>query len=140
MSSLLNLQGKQFFENIKNKIKEEFVNKKREGFVGGGGILGPNETLNEKINSETEITTNKVTNLNEKISNYDGTYRVLQKKTDEYLNNQTGITQTMKKNYNVFINRSLNQAEIQPTNIKGCVVIRHIMQYQKMTLINLSVM
>ena len=122
MSSLLNLQGKQFFENIKNKIKEEFVNKKREGFVGGGGILGPNETLNEKINSETEITTNKVTNLNEKISNYDGTYRVLQKKTDEYLNNQTGITQTMKKNYNVFINRSLNQAEIQPTNIKGCVV------------------
>ena len=122
MSSLLNLQGKQFFENIKNKIKEEFVNKKKEGFVGGGGILGPNELLNEKINSETEITTNKVTNLNEKISNYDGTYRVLQEKTDEYLNNQSGITQTMKKNYNVFINRSVNQDGIQPTNIKGCVV------------------
>ena len=122
MSSLLNLQGKQFFENIKNKIKEEFVNKKREGFVGGGGILGPNKKLNDVINSETQHTSSRVTNLNETISNYDGTYKVLQEKTDEYLNNQPEITRDMKKNYNVFINRSVNQDEIQPTNIMGCVM------------------
>ena len=119
MSSLLNSQGRDFILNIKNKIKDGFSNNKKEGFYSGG-ILGENAQMNNTINRETEITGKKVSSLNSNISNYNGSYKVLKEKTEDYLNNQTNVD--MKKNYNVFINRTLNQSEINPTNIKGCVL------------------
>jgi hypothetical protein len=110
-------QGMKLKENFKNIIAQAFSANRKEGF---SGILGSNPDMDNVIASDTANTSEKSTKFNNNIAQYGTDYAALQKRTELYLNDSEN-NYSLKKNYNVFINKSLNQSEINETIQMGCV-------------------
>jgi len=110
-------QGVKLLQNSQKKIKEGFSRNQREGFTG---ILGSNAEMDRTMARDLSTTQARSAVLNKNIKNYSDNYAELQTKTDVYLNDAEN-NYTLTKNYNVFINKSLNQDKIDETNILGCV-------------------
>jgi hypothetical protein len=92
-------QGVKLFDNIKQKINNEFSRATREGFVNGG-ILGPNTSMNLKNQSDALITESKVNAIENNLAQYSSGRDELREKTSEYL----GTSGLRDRNYNLFIN------------------------------------
>lgn len=110
-------QGTTFLKNSANKLLKSFKTKKIEGF---DGILGNNTDMANVIAGETENTRIQRNHFNDNIAQYGTDYAALKQKTAVYLNDSDNDYQ-LKKNYNIFINKSQNQDQIQATNQLGCV-------------------
>jgi len=110
-------QGTTYLKNSANKLLQGFKSKTQEGF---DGILGKNNDMANVITGETIKTGTQMNNFNNNIAQYGTAYDALAKKTDSYLNDSDNNYQ-LQKNYNVFINRSLNQDQIKETSQLGCV-------------------
>jgi hypothetical protein len=105
------------YNNGKQQIIQKGFKSGREGF---SGILGPNANMNNVISNETANTLTKTYAQNDNIAQYGEKYKELTQKTEEYVKN-SNVNETIEKNYNVFVNRSMGPAEIKETNQKGCV-------------------
>jgi hypothetical protein len=110
-------QGTTYLKNSANKLLQGFKSKTQEGF---DGILGKNNDMANVISGETIKTGTEMNNFNNNIAQYGTDYDALTKKTNLYLNDSEN-SYNLQKNYNVFINKSLNQDQIQETNQLGCV-------------------
>jgi len=110
-------QGTTYLKNSANKLIQGFTAKNREGF---DGILGDNNDMANVIGGEKTNTGTQMNNFNNNIAQYGTDYDALKTRTTLYLNNSENDYQ-LKKNYNLFINKSLNQDEIKATNQMGCV-------------------
>jgi hypothetical protein len=105
-------QGEKYLKKIQNKIT-----KNQEGF---NGIMGNNSAMDSTFARDQTTNTANVNQLNNNIAQYGTAYVALKKKTENYLNDSTN-NYNKEKNYNIFINQSLNQANIAETNQLGCV-------------------
>ena len=92
-------QGMKLFDNIKQKINQEFSRGKREGFENGG-ILGPNQGMDNKITGDAVITDSKVKAIGNNLAQYSSGRDDLREKTKDYL----GTPDLGERNYNLFIN------------------------------------
>lgn len=92
-------QGVKLFDNIKQKINNEFSRATREGFVNGG-ILGPNTSMNLKNQGDALITESKVNAIENNLAQYSSGRDELRERTSEYL----GTSGVRDRNYNLFIN------------------------------------
>jgi hypothetical protein len=105
-------QGEKYLKKIQNKL-----NPIQESF---NGILGSNPAMDATLAADSKKTDANVSRLNNNIAQYGTEYVDLKEKTEYYLNNASSNYNT-EKNYNVFINKSLNQDKITGTNKLGCV-------------------
>jgi hypothetical protein len=110
-------QGLNYINSIKTKVTQGFTNRKREGF---NGIIGNNSAMDEVIASDTAKTTARTTTTNNNIAQYGTDYGALKEKTKFYLNDSDN-DYLLKKNYNVFINKSLTESQITATKQQSCV-------------------
>jgi len=98
--------GLNLLKNKNKKITEAFSSMK-EGF----GILGPS-TIDSKNTVEAATTTGLTTSLNAKIDSYTTANDNLKQKTNTYLNS---IANTEARNYNLFINKTVDYGDIVAT-------------------------
>lgn len=107
---------------ILKEQKEQKEKKVTQGFTieGFSGILGSNSDMDSVIASDQTKTDLRSGQFNNNIAQYGTEYDALKKRTKDYLNNADN-NYALKKNYNVFINKSVNQDKIATQNIKGCV-------------------
>jgi len=103
-------QGEAYIKKKINKIERMFASK-QEGF---SGILGPNAEMEFVNQTDRAKTTASVNNLNNNINRYQTATTALQNKTNEYLNTKTSTAGDEKRNYNVFINKSLGVKAYMP--------------------------
>ena len=96
-------QGMKLFDNIKQKITQEFSRGKREGYENGG-ILGPNTGMQNKISGDKLITDSQVNAIGNNLAQYSTGRDNLTAKTTEYLDTP-GLSE---RNYNLFINELPN--------------------------------
>jgi len=96
-------QGMKLFDNIKQKITQEFSRGKREGYENGG-ILGPNTGMRNKIAGDNLITDSQVNAIGNNLAQYSSGRDELTEKTSEYLN----IPNLNERNYNLFMNELPN--------------------------------
>ena len=96
-------QGMKLFDNIKQKINQEFSRGKREGYENGG-ILGPNTGMQNKIAGDKLITDSKVNAIENNLAQYSNGRDELTTKTTKYLD----IPNVSERNYNLFINELPN--------------------------------
>jgi hypothetical protein len=112
-------QGKKLLQGFKSRIKEGFSPNRHEGFTG---ILGSNVEMDSVLASDQANTQRVNSQFDTTIQTYNTAYKRLNTKTDEYLNDPDNNSDYAKrKNYNVFINKSLNEDAIPKTNHMGCV-------------------
>jgi hypothetical protein len=112
------VQGNKVNQNRQNRVNEQFSTAhKREGFTG---ILGKNSEMDGVLASDMAKTNTNVANIDSNITTYGKDYTALKEKTELYINNPNN-TSDMKKNYNIFVNKSLKQTAITETNHLGCV-------------------
>lgn len=117
-------QGKKLLQGVKTRIKEGFSHNRPEGF---SGILGSNVEMDSVLASDQANTQRVNSEFNKNIQTYKTAYDRLNTKTDEYLNDPDNTSDYAKrKNYNVFINKSLNEDAITSTNRMGCVKLSTI--------------
>jgi len=110
-------QGQNYLSKLQNKIIQGSQENDKEGF---NGILGSNNALDSTMARDTENTATNVSRLNNNIAQYGTDYVALKTKTEFYLNDGKN-NNNMKKNYNIFVNKSINQDKITETNQLGCV-------------------
>jgi len=96
-------QGMKLFDNIKQKITQEFSRGKREGYENGG-ILGPNTGMQNKISGDKLITDSQVNAIGNNLAQYSTGRDNLTAKTTEYLDTP-GLSE---RNYNLFMNELPN--------------------------------
>ena len=112
-------QGKKLLQGFKSRIKEGFSANRHEGFTG---ILGSNVEMDSVLASDQANTQRVNSQFDTNIQTYKTAYDRLNTKTDEYLNDPDNTSDYAKrKNYNVFINKSLNEDAITSTNRMGCI-------------------
>ena len=117
-------QGLKLLEGLKNKIKDGFSPNRPEGF---SGILGSNTAMDSVLLSDQLKTQQVNTAFNSNIQSYNSAYNGLKTKTEDYLNDPGNSSDYGKrKNYNIFINKSLNEGQITKTNRMGCVKLSTI--------------
>jgi len=108
-------QGEAYIKKKINKIDGMFASK-QEGF---SGILGPNaelEYVNQTDYAKTAVSVNK---LNTNINAYQNATTALQNRTNLYLNSQTTPAPgDPKRNYNVFINKSVAVTATSPVSAR----------------------
>lgn len=103
-------QGEAFIKKKIKKIDQMFASN-QEGF---SGILGPNAELDLVNQTEYLKTNTSINKLNNNINTYQTATTALQNKTNEYLNTKTLTAGDEKRNYNVFINKSLGVKAYMP--------------------------
>ena len=117
-------EGLNWINNQKKKIKEVLLTSspfQMEGYgskEGFAGILGPSiiDITNEQ---ETAKTNGLTTSLQVDLQNYATANQALQEKTNKYLNS---VPDTQGRNYNIFINKSVDYGDIKSTLDKSqCV-------------------
>jgi len=108
-------QGEAYIKKKINKIDGMFASK-QEGF---SGILGPNAELEYVNQADYAKTAMSVNNLNTNINAYQNATTALQNRTNLYLNSQTTPAPgDPKRNYNVFINKSVAVTATSPVSAK----------------------
>lgn len=112
-------QGIKLLDSFKKKITKSFSPNRREGFTG---ILGSNVDMDNVLASDQANTQRVNSQFNTNIQTYNSAYNNLKTQTDAYLNDPNNTSDYAdQKNYNVFINKSLNEDQITNTNHMGCV-------------------
>ena len=113
---------------IKQKIAKQInkddsiSNNIYEGFATVNSINNDRNTSNNLNQADKVNVTNNVRNFNTNITQYRNNYKDLNKQTQSYINNEIS-NPSANKNYNVFINKDLNQSQIIDKNHMGCVDI-----------------
>jgi hypothetical protein len=110
-------QGLKLKQKIKNTIVQGFSKSKTEGFTG---ILGSNPDMDNVIKRDNAQTEAKTTDFDNNIVQYGSNYDALKERTRIYLNNPEN-DYSLRRNYNVFINKRASQMQISGEKQKGCV-------------------
>lgn len=104
-------QGEAYIKKKLNKVERMFASN-QEGF---SGILGPNAEMEYVNQTDRAKTTASVNQLNSDINAYQSATTALQNRTNLYLKSNTS-NGDIKRNYNVFINKSVAVTAISPVS------------------------